>query len=61
MDTYSILLVVEAVVIAGLSLYIWIDTRDGQHVTTLHWIALFLLVLVLIGFGTTIAMDPIAM
>jgi len=61
MDTYSILLVVEAFVIAALSLYIWIDTRDGEHVTTIHWIALFLLVLVLIGFGATFGLDPIAM
>lgn len=61
MDLNTSILLLEAVIIAGLSTYLWLGTQDEEDITTVHWVALFVLVLFLIGFAVTLFFNPLAM
>lgn len=58
MNVNTIILLVEALVIVGLSTYVWFGPRETEQVSTLQWAALFVLVLLLIGFAVTIFFNP---
>jgi hypothetical protein len=58
MDANTIILLVEAVVIALLSIYVWLGTQDEEQITTTHWVALAVLVLLVIGFVVTLSFNP---
>lgn len=57
MDVNTIILLLEALAIVGLSTYVWFGTQD-EEASTLHWVALFVLVLFLIGFAVTMTFNP---
>lgn len=61
MDLNTSILLLEAVIIAGLSTYLWLGTQDEEDITTVHWVALFVLALFLIGFAVTLFFNPLAM
>ena len=60
MDANTIIFLVQAVLIAGLSGYVWLGTQDEENVSTIHWVALFALVLLVIGFFVTLFFNPMA-
>lgn len=59
MDVNTIILILEAFAIAGLSTYVWFGVQDVDEVSTLHWAALFVLVLFVIGFVVTLTFNPL--
>lgn len=61
MDLYTIILLIETLVIAGLSTYVWLGMQDQEHIKTMHWVALFVLVLFLTGFAVTLSFSPLGM
>ncbi|MFB6098524.1 MAG: hypothetical protein ABEK84_05320 [Salinibacter sp.] len=61
MDTNTIILLVEALVIVALSSYVWLSAQGKEEITTLQWALVFLLVLFLIGFAVTMFFNPLAM
>jgi len=60
MDVNTIILLLEALVIVGLSTFVWFGVQKEEP-STLHWAALFVLVLVLIGFAATMFSTPLAL
>jgi len=60
MDTNTIVLLLEALVIVGLSTFVWFGTQDEEAISTLHWVTLFVLVLFLIGFAVTMSFNPLS-
>jgi len=61
MDVNAIILLVEAIIITFLSTYVWLGTQDKEGITTVHWVALAVLVLLVIGFVVTLFFNPIAL
>lgn len=59
MDVKTIILLLEALIIASLSTFAWFGAQKEEP-STLHWAALFLLVLLLIGFAVTMYFTPLA-
>ena len=60
MDLNTIFLLLEAVLITGLSAYLWLGTQDREDITTMQWGGLLVLVLLLIGFAATLFFSPFA-
>lgn len=58
MDVNTIILLAEAVIIALLSMYVWLGTQDEEQITTTHWVALAVLFLLVLGFVVTLTFNP---
>ena len=58
MDVNTIILLVEAVIIALLSTYVWLGTQDKEEISTTHWVALAVLFLLVLGFVVTLSFNP---
>lgn len=59
MEINTIVLLVEALLIVGLSAYIWFGVQSAEEVSALHWTALAVLTLVTIGFALTLLSIPL--
>lgn len=57
MDLNTIILLLEALAIVGLSTFVWFGAQKEEP-STLHWTALFVLVLFLISFAATMFFNP---
>jgi hypothetical protein len=60
MDLNTIILLLEALAIAGLSTFVWFGAQKEEPSTS-HWAALLVLVLFLIGFAATMFFNPLAL
>lgn len=58
MDLNTVILLLEALAIVGLSAFVWFGAQEEESITTVHWVALFVLVLFLIGFAVTMTFNP---
>lgn len=61
MSVNTIVLLVEVLVIVGLSSYVWFGSQNPEEVSTLQWIGLFVLILFLIGFTVTLFFNPLTL
>jgi len=61
MDANTIILLAEVLIIVGLSTFVWFGTQDEESIGTLQWVALFVLVLFLIGFAVTMSFNPLSL
>ncbi|MFB6271884.1 MAG: hypothetical protein ABEL51_03215 [Salinibacter sp.] len=61
MNANTVILLVEAVLVVGLSSYVWFGVQSADEISTPHWAALFVLVLLLIAFAVTMYFNPLAL